>query len=290
MLELKRALLLCVLAAFMTVFTVSAQSFADNFNTETVTQTFTYKSKLTLDCDRLKNAANDVQFFRAPEVISPDSNLTTANVADIKEFKDRVKIENTKLEIEDIRGEDFKGYHFYCESKSLKKRVKFNRKMTPYLYKPDKQSQTITEDGSVEFSCSLLYGGEDNKPVTWSWIKKDSAPEALLNNPRITIIKTENSTKLSIANVVEADKGFYTCRVETDYGAHEETIQLRVKNVLAALWPFLAIVAEVLVLCIVILVYEKKCAKKPNNEDDNEQAQQFLSKDGQNVTKRNVKA
>ncbi len=43
---------------------------------------------------------------------------------------------------------------------------------------------------------------------------------------------------------------------------------------LAALWPILAIVAEVLILCIIIFIYEKKCSKKPEQPGlDNEQSE-----------------
>ena len=40
----------------------------------------------------------------------------------------------------------------------------------------------------------------------------------------------------------------------------------------AALWPFLGICAEVLVLCIIIFIYEKRRAKKMAEEDAKEEA------------------
>ena len=43
---------------------------------------------------------------------------------------------------------------------------------------------------------------------------------------------------------------------------------LKLKGTLAALWPFLAIIAEVIILCIIILVFEKKCAKKETTNED----------------------
>ena len=42
----------------------------------------------------------------------------------------------------------------------------------------------------------------------------------------------------------------------------------KIKDQLAALWPFLAIVAEVIVLCLIILIYEKKCNKKPSSSEE----------------------
>ena len=41
-----------------------------------------------------------------------------------------------------------------------------------------------------------------------------------------------------------------------------------ISDKLAALWPFLGIVAEVIVLCAIILIYEKKKSKQMADEDD----------------------
>lgn len=41
---------------------------------------------------------------------------------------------------------------------------------------------------------------------------------------------------------------------------------------LAALWPFLGICAEVLILCAIILVYEKRRNKEGADESDTDQS------------------
>lgn len=42
---------------------------------------------------------------------------------------------------------------------------------------------------------------------------------------------------------------------------------------LAALWPFLGICAEVIILCTIIFIYEKMRAKKMAQEDMREEAE-----------------
>ena len=105
------------------------------------------------------------------------------------------------------------------------------------------------------------------------WTKENVPIESKEGDDHLTITTEQFETKLFIKNVGEADKGNYACLLSNAYGNATETIILRVKNPLAALWPFLAIVGEVVVLCVIILVYEKKCTKKNHNEEDNEQAQ-----------------
>jgi hypothetical protein len=169
----------------------------------------------------------------------------------------------------------------------------------PFIFKPEKPSQTVTEGGFVEIACKLLYGNENNSTVEWKWTKNGTE---LQSSDRLKIESKETESKLNIAKVGDEDKGVYECHLKNVHGEHLEKINLRVKSkfccilsnrhyvifkhirkhrvvcllidALAALWPFLGIVAEVALLCLIILIYEKKCAKRPsNNEDETEQSQ-----------------
>lgn len=83
---------------------------------------------------------------------------------------------------------------------------------------------------------------------------------------------------LIVENIEMNDRGNIICRMsynwsdpDAEHSSEAETF-LRVKDKLAALWPFLGICVEVVVLCAIILVYEKKRNKAELEESDTDQS------------------
>lgn len=73
------------------------------------------------------------------------------------------------------------------------------------------------------------------------------------------MVSSDTKTELHMQNLdLEADPGQYACNGTNTEGTDQAIITLRVRNRLAALWPFLGIVAEVLVLVTIIFIYEKR--------------------------------
>lgn len=94
-------------------------------------------------------------------------------------------------------------------------------------------------------------------------------PLQLLENAsgRYIIKSSGNKTELRILKLdIEQDTGEYSCNGTNSYGTGGATVNLRVRSRLAALWPFLGIVAEVLVLVTIIFIYEKR--RKPDEVPD----------------------
>lgn len=60
--------------------------------------------------------------------------------------------------------------------------------------------------------------------------------------------------------------GDYVCSGTNELGPASDKIYLRVRSRFAALWPFLGIVAEVIILVTIIFIYEKR--RKPDEIND----------------------
>jgi len=240
-----------------------------------------YKSNQTYDCSEL---SGEVTFFQS----KVENNTEVKNKL---ESVDPYHISNKQLTISSLKKEQIMSTFFCKDERDTKT---FIHQIKPYTYKQEKTSNTVTEGGSIEMTCKLLYGAENNEIVTWKWFRNNS--EIKSDSERFTVTNEAgaNQTKLVIKNVEDSDKGTYECLVSNRFGEYEDKIILRVKDKLAALWPFLAIVAEVIILCTIILIYEKKCAKKHNsNDEETDQTQNLMgNKDTQNIDlkKRTAKA
>lgn len=84
---------------------------------------------------------------------------------------------------------------------------------------------------------------------------------------RYTIKSTPNNSTLTIENLNNEDGGDYVCSGQNSMGTQSsDKIHLRVRSRLAALWPFLGIVVEVIILITIIFIYEKR--RKPDEIND----------------------
>lgn len=81
------------------------------------------------------------------------------------------------------------------------------------------------------------------------------------------ITNKDNYTELIIKNLhIENDPGDYMCNATNFLGDSYASTLLRVRSHLAPLWPFLGVVAEIIILVVIIVVYEKR--KRPDEVPD----------------------
>lgn len=153
----------------------------------------------------------------------------------------------------------------------------------PPKVKAVKKSEHATEGEGVVLACK----SESFPPITeWVWYKMgDTEHQVLTNNSqnKVFVVSTETRTELHLLNLnLETDPGQYVCNGSSTEGTDHAVIVLHVRSQLAALWPFLGIVAEVLVLVTIIFIYEKR--RKPDEVlDDEDTGSASLKSSGHHV-------
>ncbi|KAL8625418.1 hypothetical protein ACOMHN_018563 [Nucella lapillus] len=172
--------------------------------------------------------------------------------------------------------------------------IDFNYFAHPKVLPFDK-SKNLVQDEKLVIECKVL--GYPKPSISWfkeaepitckvlgypkpsiSWFKEaEPITEGEGSRFKMSVADTYDGTdieygKLVIDAVEFEDAAEYTCLAATTSKWPEfnstQIILVRVKDKLAALWPFLGIVAEVVVLCTIIFICEKKRNKDALLEEE----------------------
>lgn len=147
-----------------------------------------------------------------------------------------------------------------------------------------KKTKNVIEGDPFQVEC-VAWG---TLPLSVTWTFKGVAVVAdgdriMHKNSTSSGRLLENST-LRIQSMEYENEGDYVCVAQNEYGNATATMTVFVKDKLAALWPFLGICVEVVILCTIIFIYEKRRNKRLEEEAAREEADHLNAVDTKPVS------
>jgi hypothetical protein len=151
------------------------------------------------------------------------------------------------------------------ECQSDEETARFHVVMAPVVVKLSSSSNIVEGE---RFRLPCLVHGYPSPSVEWrKGAVKIEATERIYFKENAQGIP---DSVLFIDEIKPDDRDDYMCFAENSHGSANSTTLVRVVDKYAALWPFLGICAEVIVLCTVIFIYERRRIKKDFDDADNE--------------------
>lgn len=270
---MKSSVLCCIFSSiFLVDFVYSAVTLSAVRQDGLPIVTFTVGKRIVISCnDTSGNKKADVEIEWKKDGVL---------VEDVASLKDRYRISRKgtvyKLEISDAKEEDIGLYSCALDEDKDSPEVEIQVFTKPSVKLPTNINTVELE--VLKIHCIVL--GKPYSNLSWFYSNETLNETNVLDiqDDRITF---EKDTEKGIENAVLVksdiqmyDRGVYTCVGQPPYGHKiiNDTCMIRVKDKYAALWPFLGIVAEVFVLCAIILIYEKKRNKTELEESDTDQS------------------
>ncbi|XP_038646790.1 embigin-like isoform X2 [Scyliorhinus canicula] len=185
--------------------------------------------------------------------------------------KDGNRIEKREVDFDEIAGSLSQKYEFDFQNGSdagnyscvfdtnPKSEGRFEVQIPPIWTKNEKE---IRSDGDhVNLTCK----SGQYIPLYWIWSKEVKGSKVALINEtgdQFYIHSNGNKSSLLIKSLIMDNSTYYHCDAVYEVGFSGLRIHLKVNSLLAAVIPFVCIVAEVLVLVIFILACERRMKQK----------------------------
>ncbi|XP_027763481.1 embigin isoform X2 [Empidonax traillii] len=144
---------------------------------------------------------------------------------------------------------------------------------------------------TYERDTAVMVCKTDSTPMAWTWYMMSGSKlvvinESLRTDKYLTDRLSANVTRLRILKLTKEDAGVYWCEAAFKLGKSEKKMKLNVLSIMAPLKPFVAIVAEVLILVTTIILYElySKRKGKCTGEKACDQTEQLKSGEGSSAS------
>ncbi|CAH2089054.1 unnamed protein product [Euphydryas editha] len=191
-------------------------------------------------------------------------------IEQVWELKDRYELERGGADFRIARSNEDDFGNYSCALAGQAPEQRWAVRGRPHLKVPP--NSNVVEGQKLKLTCKVV--GKPYQRVVWSYTNS-SEPNANFTDVlealggRVSLAASEQGVPdgtLLLDAAQRSDAGRYRCDAS---GAREPSVTtLRVKDMYAALWPFLGICAEVFVLCAIILIYEKRRTKPELDDSD----------------------
>ncbi|KFO14837.1 Embigin, partial [Balearica regulorum gibbericeps] len=140
-----------------------------------------------------------------------------------------------------------------------------------------KEKPIVSYEGDTAVMICKSFG---YTPIAWTWYRTNGSEQIAINDSLLAdkyVINSvsANVTHLKILKLTREDDGVYWCEAAFELGKSKGKLKLKILSFMVPLKPFLAIVAEVVILVTIIFLYEmyskKKCAEDEKEFDQVEQ-------------------
>ncbi|KFQ33293.1 Embigin, partial [Merops nubicus] len=142
-----------------------------------------------------------------------------------------------------------------------------------------KEKPIISYEGDI---IVMICKSPGYTPIAWTWYMTNGSEQIAINGSLLAdkyVINTisANVTHLKILKITKEDDGVYWCEAAFELGKSVGKLKLKVLSLLVPLKPFLAIMAEAIILVTIIFLYElytkreEKCAEDEKELDQVEQ-------------------
>lgn len=245
-------LLSVLFLGFTNIFSaVAANSISVNYDAgSTVYKSIDFKMPLEIQCNTTETG------------IRMEWEKDGVNITVPKD--ERITIEDNKLVIKEPKNEDVGNY----SCRIFKHSAQTGERTIIVIAKPHVvmlKDVTVVEGEKLTLEC--VVRGTPPPNISWTF-----GNETYYSGQGRVILKPQGNVPNALFVIEEAtmeDRGLYSCSAtNANNFTDSATVYVRVKDKLAALWPFLGICAEVFVLCAIILIYEKKRNKTELEESD----------------------
>ncbi|NXJ38081.1 EMB protein, partial [Ciconia maguari] len=147
-----------------------------------------------------------------------------------------------------------------------------------------KEKPLVSYEGDSTIMICKSFG---YTPITWTWYVTNGSEQIAINDSLLAekyVINRvpANVTHLKILKLTKEDDGVYWCEAAFELGKSKGKLKLKVLSFMVPLKPFLAIVAEVVILVTIVFLYEmysKKKEKRAGDEKEFDQVEQLKSEE-----------